>query len=570
MFWSRRVPLALFFALGIYLVLAFTTVKNVGVVGEVSASWALKTPPEVVVDWRENQPIWADGHHSGPFVASQVRPLERIQLGPWSLPLAVNQYTGGPPDWPARWVFSTTGSLGAVTALHVLLGALLLVLVHRFLRFHGTDIAAAVAALALATDWNFLFYRKVLGGTEVLLQAALLLLLWAFWSRRWAGGRHGGEAIAWGVGFGLLAKATFFPTLLAFGIVALLTRSDRPATQAPAPIRWGRCAGILALLTAPLWISWLHHGWGIPADPHLVSHDYLGFQLERAWSGLFSDSQAREAPATLLWFLSSPLPWFKVAYQSSIESTVAGGFPWRSFAWIVPVAGSLLAWRDTQNSRTRALLRFMSLFVPLQLLLLWVANKDLHHLAQAAVPTAIWVGLATDRLAAKVSPPRSPKRAFLSLCLCLPLLIGGTQALRATDNALATTPIHSFTQQGQDSLKELVQSAKVTQLWASDYDLYGMLESHLPQVQVRHIWGELSTRKRSRAESLHQLLQAATGAHYLVIRPSAPMIYNLRPTATQLQKAADALGINPVEVGFLQDEQGKWAQLFSIQKRDLP
>jgi hypothetical protein len=564
MFWSRRHPLALFFALGIYLGLALTTVNNVGVVGEVGASWALENPPEVVVDWVENQPVWADGHRAGPLVASQVRPLERLHLGPWSLPLAVNQYTGGPPDWPARWVYSITGSLGAVTALHVLLGALLLVLVHRFLRFHGTDIAAAVAALTLATDWNFLFYRKVLGGTEILLQAALLLTVWAFWSRRWAGGKHGGEAIAWGMGLGLLAKATFVPTLAAFGIVALLTRSDRPATQAPARIRFGRCAGILTLLTAPLWVSWLHHGLGVPPDPHVISHDYLGFQMERAWSGLFSDGQAREAPATLWWFLSSPLPWFRAAYQS----TVAGGFPWRSLAWIIPVAGSLLAWRDTQTSRPRALLRFMSLFVPLQLLLLWVANKDLHHLAQAAVPTAIWIGLATDRLAAKISPPRSPKRAFLSLWLCMPFLIGGTQALRTTDTALATTPIHSFTQQGQQSMKDLVQNAGVTQLWASDYDLSGLLEVHLPQVQVRHIWGELSTRKRSRPESLQRLLQAATGAHYLVTRPSAPMIYNLRPSAIQLQTAADALKLELVEVGFLQDEQGKWAQLFSIEKRE--
>ena len=563
MFWSRRIPLALFFALGIYLVLAVTTVKNVGVVGEVSASWGLQNPPEVVIDWRGEDPVMADGFSAGPLVASQVRPLERLQLGSYSLPLAVNQYTGGPPDWPARWIFSATGSNRAVTALNVLLGALLLVLVHRFLRFHGTDIAAAVTALALATDWNFLFYRKVLGGTEILLQAAFLLTLWAFWSRRWSGGKHGGEAIAIGVGLGILAKATFFPTLAAFGIVAVLTRGDHPTTQAPAPIRTGRCLGIIALLTAPLWVSWLHHGLGVPSDPHLLSHDFLGLQIERAWSGLFSDGQAREAPATLWWFLNSPLPWFEAAYQS----TVANGFSWRLVAWTVPVAGSLLAWRDSQNSRNRALLRFMSLFVPLQLLLLWLANKDLHHLAQAAVPTAIWFGLATERLAAKISPPRSPKRAFLSLWLCLPWMLGGIQSLRATDLALDTTPIHSFTKQGQKSLKGLIQNAGVTHLWASDYDLYGMLENHLPNIRVTHIWGEVSTRKRSREDSLKQLLRAATGAHYLTIRPSAPMIYNLSPSTSLLQSAAADLGLTLKTQGVLQDDKGIWAQLFWVQKQ---
>ena len=102
MFWSKRIPLSLFFALGIYLFLAASTVKNVGVVGEVSASWGLESPPEVVIDWESGESVLADGFKAGPLVASQVRPLERIQIGPWSMPLAVNQYTGGPPDWPAR------------------------------------------------------------------------------------------------------------------------------------------------------------------------------------------------------------------------------------------------------------------------------------------------------------------------------------------------------------------------------------------------------------------------------------------------------------------------------------
>ena len=259
MFWSRRFPLSLILALGIYLVLAMTTVKNVGVVGEVSASWGLENPPEVVVGWEDGEALYADGYKAGPLVASQVRPLERIQLGPASLPLAVNQYTGGPPDWPARWVYGLTHSIDAVLWLHLFLGGLLLFLAHRFLRFHGTDIAAAVAALALATDWNFLFYRKVLGGTEILLQAALLLSLWALWSRRWAGGKHGGTAIAVGIGLGLLAKATFLPSLIAFGVAVLLTRKDHPATQPPKPISSTWLAGIIVLLTAPLWISWIDH-----------------------------------------------------------------------------------------------------------------------------------------------------------------------------------------------------------------------------------------------------------------------------------------------------------------------
>ena len=208
--WSKRFPHSLVLALLLYLGLAASTVRDVGVVGEVAAPWGLETPPEVVVAWTDaGAPVLAGDHRAGPLAASQVRPTERLVLGPVSLPLAVNSYTGGPPDWPARAVHALTGSVRAVVALHVTLGALLLVLVHRFLRFHGSDIAAALAALVLATDWSFVFYRKVLGGTEILLQAAALLALWALWSRRWSGGRHGAAAIAVGVGVGLLAKATF-------------------------------------------------------------------------------------------------------------------------------------------------------------------------------------------------------------------------------------------------------------------------------------------------------------------------------------------------------------------------
>jgi hypothetical protein len=486
--------------------------------------------------------------------------LERIQLGPWSLPLAVNQYTGGPPDWPARWVFGITGSIDAVLWLHVFLGGLLLFLVHRFLRFHGTDIAAAVAALALASDWNFLFYRKVLGGTEILLQAAFLLALWALWSRRWAGGKHGGGAIAVGIGLGLMAKATFLPTLLAFGLVVLLTRRDRPSIQPPSPISAPWFVGIVVLLTAPLWISWIHHGLGVPAEPHLVSHDYLGLQFDRAWSGLFSNGPSREASASLWWFLSSPMAWFEAAYQTSVPS----GFPWRLLAWCIPIAGSLLAWRDKAESPSRALLRFMSLFVPLQLLLLWVANKDLHHLAQAAVPAAIWFGLAADRLAALVTPPRSPQRAFYSLLLCLPWMLGGVQALKNTDRALATSPIHSFTWEGQSRLSALLKENQVEHVWASDYDLYGMLEMWLPHTRVTHAWGDVSTRRGNLDGALDDLLRGAKGAHYLVVRRSAPMIYNLTPSPKTLQEAEERTGLRVEEVASLEDEEGKWARLYTV------
>ena len=558
MFWTRRTPVSLYLALGLYIFLAATTVNSVGIVGEVDGTWALEYPPRVLVGWMDGAAVWADGSQSGPFVASQVRPLERLDLGGIQLPLAVNHYTGGLADWPARATYAMTGSVGLVRALHVALGGLLLLLVHRFLRFHGTDIAAAVAALVLASDWNFVFYRKVLGGTEILLQAAGLLVLWAIWSRRWGGGKHGGVAIAVGTGLGFLAKVTFLPTLIALGLVALATRSDRPTVRPPSPLKLLQMLGIVVLLTSPIWLSWIHHLGAFDNGPHLRSHDYLGLQTDRAWQGLFESGPSRESAASLWSFFSTPFQWFEGAYQTSPTQV---GLPWRSLALLIPLAGSILAWRDEAESKPRALLRFMSLFVPLQILLIWLSNKDLHHLAQASVPMAIWIGLATDRLCALFTPPRSPRRAIFSLLFCLPWIAGGSQSLRATDPTLNTTPVHTFTRSGQAELAEWLNAHSVRELWASDYDLSGMLEIHLPHTSVSHGWGDVSRRGR---EALPDLLQAAQGGHFVTVRPSAPMIYNLRPSEEELLTLSKSLGLHLEQVDTLQDEQGSWAELYLV------
>ena len=52
------------------------------------------------------------------------------------------------------------------------------------------------------------------------------------------------------------------------------------------------------------------------------------------------------------------------------------------------VFGTALAWLRRGNSPHGALLRFMSLYTPLQIGALWLANRDLHHLAQATLVVA--------------------------------------------------------------------------------------------------------------------------------------------------------------------------------------
>ena len=187
--------LGLWVALFLYGVLTFGTVRAVGFVGEVDIGWALATPPRVLVQWRP--PVESEeGGEWGPLEARQTRPLESLVVGSTRIPLAINAYTGGAPDWPARLARAVTGARGAGVAVHVVFGALLLALTHRFLRFHGTATAAGGVALLLASDWAFVFFKKVLGGTEILLQTAGLLVLWSLWSRRWCPTvfQHGGCA----------------------------------------------------------------------------------------------------------------------------------------------------------------------------------------------------------------------------------------------------------------------------------------------------------------------------------------------------------------------------------------
>ena len=560
----RALPFSLLFVLGLYALLAHQTVRQVGVVGEVTAAWGLESPPRVVVGWEDGEEIWADGHRLGPLVASQVRPTERLELGGFSLPLTVNQYTGGLADWPARWVYGTTGSKRLVVGLHVALGGLLIVLCFRFLRFHGSTLAAGLCALALSADWSFLFYRKVLGGTEILLQAAALLTLWALWSRRWAGGRHGSRAIGLGLGLGLLAKATFLPTIAALGLASLVTRRDRPEMRAPEPLAWRALLGIPLLCCVPFFLAWGHHAL-VDWSTHVVSHDFLGLQVERALDSLRAfaggGAPAREPPQTLLWYLLSPLNWFEVAYGADIPKGLA---PWRLVGLGVLVLGTWRCWRLRRQTPAAALLRFLSIFVPLQLVLLWVCNRDLHHLAQATPTLCLWLGLGAAQLAVTVFPPHSMRGAVLGLALVLPWTLAGARMLSETDPLLASIKAPQFHEEGQQSLEDLLRQSHVESIWTSDYDLYGMLDMRLPELEITHAWGAVSHRFRERDKVLAELLQGAQGSHYLVIRPSAPLIYNLAPSEDKLLQIAEPLGIQIRPMDSLSDAGGTWATLYAV------
>lgn len=536
---------ALWVALVVYVTLAWSTVRAVGVVGEVAIGWALPTPPTVLT---RLAPPDESIDRVGPLEARPARPTESLVMGGVRLPLAVNAYTGGLPDWPARSARAAAGlftsdprvKLSAGTTANVLLGALLLTLAHRFLRFHGTATAAGAAALLLASDWSFVFYRKVLGGTEILLQAAGLLVLWSLWSRRWKGGTHGTLAIAVGIGAGLLAKSTFVATLAAFGAAAVLTRWDRSAMRPPDRFHRGVVIAIPLAILSPLIITTVHHAF-LPSA--IVSHDTLAMQFGRLGG---AGASARENVGNLLAFLGHPLTTFHAAW--GCDSVIAAS-PLRIVGFLLALGGVALEWRHRTVSASAALLRYLSLAVPLQIGFLFLANHDLHHLAQATVPLALLLALAADRLAATASPPRSPMRALTTLALISPFLIAGVTELRNTDTIVRTCRSPSFTEAGQDALIAMLRRNNVHRLVTTSYESYGMIEARAPDITVIDAWGAMSNGERD----LPALLGVASGGYYLSMKGSAPFIYDWRPPHV------------PGQIDTISDGESNWAELYRVE-----
>jgi hypothetical protein len=567
-------PSALPLALALYLVMVFS-VRGMGVVGEVALAWTWGPPPAVALDLASDPILWSGpdgqphaGHRMGPLRASQTRPLERLQLGGAWMPLAVNSYTGGLADWPARLVHGVTRSAGAVVLLHALSGAGLLVLIAWLLRRAGLREAPGVALLVLATDWSFAFFRRVLGGTELLLLLAGLLLMAGLWAWR-RQGRRSDVLIAVALGLGMLAKATFLPTAVAFFLATWLTRGDGPPLQPPR-LRWGRIAGIALLICAPLWIALLHR-LALPDDPRLYSHDGLAMQgarLSHGLKGLLGGggaSAAREMPASLGYFFFEPLRWFEPALGAREVSW--GWAVARLVGWGSALAGAALAWRGRRSEPPGtdphgALLRWLSVAAPLQIGLLWLANRDLHHLAQATPTVALLVGLGCERVAARFTQPGGVHRHALAIGLALPLMVAGFASGVRTGRVIDTVPAPAITERGQRALERLVEEHAVQRLWTSDYDLYGVFELRRPQLELAHAWGAVSLERRA---ALPDLLRAAQGAHYLAVKPAAPRIYDLAPSDADVQRAAREAGVEAVLVG--QIEGRGWARLYRVEER---
>jgi hypothetical protein len=252
-----------------------------------------------------------------------------------------------------------------------------------------------------------------------------------------------------------------------------------------------------------------------------------------------------------------PLAFLERAYGASgaPELRAAAALGWAALA----VGAAAAARAGPEGGAHR---RAVGLLV-LQVALLLLLGRDLHHLGQAAPALALAAGLGAERLARRLPAPR------LALPLLLaPGLVAGLGALAATDPALRTVPTLTFTRGGQEALAGLVRAAGVRRLTVCDYEAMGALEPLLPEVEIAHAWGAASRRPFEPgvdAAFPAALLAHAAGGHLLLLRASAPMVYNLGPEPRALQAVA---GFEVEEVGTLPTPDGRRraATLLAVRK----
>lgn len=551
----------LFAALGLYLTLAATTIQSVGTVGEVALGWMQGPPVAVRIELDQPPP----DHSWGPFHARQTRPIERLVLGPLHVPLAINTYTGAIPDWPARLVHATTHSARLVHWLHIVLGAGLLAALFQFLRRHAGVAAAVASTFVLATRWDFLFYRSVLGGTEVVLVGATLAMIWALWARRWRGSPHGLVAIALAVGIGLHAKLTFVVVATSLALTAALLRRDRPPMGPPRRSSRLRTAFALSIPLLPLVLANVHQTF-LPG-PRIHSHDHPELQLERVFNALRGhDAPTRESLQNITAWLGDPLGFLARAY--SVEAPPDTTWLLVTLGWGITLVGVAAVWRARHPTPREALLRLCSLFLPIGIGGLLLVARDLHHLATLSIVVAMVVGLAADQLAGRWAPPRSIRRTLAALVLVSPWMAAGTVQLAATDAVVQQIETPTFRTDGQAALGAMIRNADPRRVWVADYESMGALELVLADtpVEVVHAWGAASRRARgefSSADFGAVLLQAAAGDHLLTVQASAPMVYNLRGRGRTIDDWSRSAGVQLIEVDRLPSDQ---AVLYRVER----
>jgi hypothetical protein len=492
-----------------FVAIASLAFRDVGLVGETAISWALRRPPQVAVDLAPVR--WADGlsdptagHALGPLVASQVRPIERLHLLGIDVPLLVNGHTTALPDWPDAVLYAATQSPLIVRLGHLLAGALIVVATALLAARLQSPRAAMLVSVLLATDWAFGFYKAALGGTEIALQVAVVLCVYALATERriWM--------LPLAFGLGVVAKLAFLPVALVVAVVFLATG------KRPLPREWVLGGVALVVAIAPYAIAAFHHAWFVPQEPHVISHDFPSVQWSRVtrWIG-GGHGGARESFVAVGSFFGNPLAFFGPAYGATAPSPFS---PLRLVGWILVLRGAMHGGRPV---------RILGAFLMLSTVALLVVAREMHHLAMLTPALALWAALSLDALAGASTPP--------AILIAVPLIAANVWALASTARVLATVRPPTFTTTDQAAVVGMLRNVGVERLVVSDYASYGLLDVLAPDLEIQHVWGYTSWRG---ASGLPNVLRLAAGAHFLVVESEAQLIYDLHPTLATLEQKA--------------------------------
>lgn len=382
-----------------------------------------------------------------------------VAVGPWRLPLMVQDYIGALNVYLAVPFLALGGiNVWALRWLPLLTGGLTLLLTWRVARLLGGLPAALVAVLLLAVNPTFVFWSRqgifVTNLTALFLMASLLTGL-RWWQRRRPTDLFL-TALFWGLG--LYAKLLFVWAIGAAVVVAAAaqfahTRRHTPATF-PSPTTFALTLLALALPLTPLLVFNLQTGGTFISVLHNLERSYYGVD-NRAY---FPNLAVRLGQVLSLlrgdhlWYLGGTFvnSWAPLLAAGMVLVGAVAGLRTRRWAHLLPVVLFLLIVAQSAFTVSDLFITHFALATPL-------------------IPLAAGLTVGTWH-----PTPRAPFRnAALALSVVLALLWAGSD-LRTTlhyHRALTRTGGHSAHSSAIYDLAAYLQEKAVGPVVALDWGI---------------------------------------------------------------------------------------------------
>ena len=484
--------------------------EEAGIVGEVALGW--RSFPTVLTD---TDPISTSQLSNwGPFERFQTRPILRFGDWPW----AINLYTSGLMDWPSRILTKAGATELHIRLWHAACGVLPLTILSLGLRNLIPARAALMMGVLFVTNWHFLVYKSLLGGTEIALQTAWCAVLVGL--VQLSQNHSAGRWLGIGIGLGLLAKWTFGICLIA---AAPLLWKWRHRVEWKSVLTWTAAFSWPQLITAIAFFK---------TDIIIRSHDFGEMQLTRVLDALKGSGPPRESFSNVWHWLIDPLHFFELHYGAVQQSTW-----WLLHPIALVIAVITLRWASP-------LCRWCWGLLLAQVLLIGVVAKDMHHLAMA-IPLLL---LCFTQLPRRI--------AVLTSALWV---AGNLSSLLSTNNSWSSITVPTFNRSNQELLRSTLRQHHVQRLVTMDYEVMGMLED---ESSAAHTWGAISHQRRA---TLPRIIEHAAGGHMLVLQSSSSMIYNLKPTDAVLEQHAKTLGL---KLSLLEQWSEDRLRLYSVTRAE--